>query len=184
MPQKKAVPSACVSANHNVDLTFLCQNFSLFFPPHLLCLSIRTFHRGCHAFPYSACPPPLDVVVFLRLMRLGCFSCCCVCVFEMPSPSSFAGACFSSSGWSWTRTAELVTSGSPLSAGEALWWTPEWWFPQRRTRTKLSWGLVGCVWPVLLMPDNKQTQQFSWVSHAWWDRKWCEPQKEEPWICW
>lgn len=53
-----------------------------------------------------------------------------------------AGACFSSSGWRWMRTAELVTSGSPLSSGAALWWTPEWKFPQRRARTKLSWGAL------------------------------------------
>lgn len=69
----------------------------------------------------------------------------CVCVWCCPV---LAGACFSSSDWGWMRTAELATSGSPLSAGAALWWTPEWWFPQRRTRTKLSWGALRLTWVI------------------------------------
>ncbi len=111
------------------------------------------FSQRLSCVPLLSMPTSTRRCGFQGLMSAGCSSrccmcvcvCVCVCVWCRPV---LAGACFSSPDWSWMRTAELVTSGSPLSAGEALWWTPEWWFPQRRRRTKLSWGGLCLTWVI------------------------------------
>lgn len=66
------------------------------------------------------------------------------------------------------RTAELVTSGSQLSAGGDVMKTRVVGFlggePERSSAGKQF------VWPALKAPDNEQSQQFIYVSHVWRDR--------------
>lgn len=90
----------------------------------------------------------------------------CVLLLYFRCRFVLARTCFSSAHWSGTRTAELVTSGTSLSAEAAQWWTPEWWVfflwgePEQSSAGECS------VWPGLLWLDNKQIQQFSRVSHV------------------
>lgn len=67
------------------------------------------------------------------------------------------------------RTAELVTSGSQLSAGADVMNSRVVGLlggkPERSSAGKHF------VWPELITPDNEQTQQFIYVSHAWTDRQ-------------
>lgn len=76
---------------------------------------------------------------FLGLIRVGVL----LLLFCVLWRSVLARACFPSSGWSCVEITEQVTSGSLLSVGMGLWCTPEWWYSQRVTRTKLRWGV--CV---------------------------------------
>lgn len=152
-----AVPSVCISLIYwlTTRLTWpFSVETSLSFFPHLhfsqtlscvLLLSVPTSSRLC-GFP--------------GLTRKGCFSRSCVCDAlgsSLPEPASHhqAGA-----GWG-------LLSWSPLALRYqlelALWWTPEWCF--LRGKPEQSSAGEMCAWPGLLMLDNKQTQQFSWVSH-------------------
>lgn len=93
-------------------------------------------------------------------MRIGCFSRCCVrdAVPSLPEPASHhqAGA-----GWGLLSWSPLAL---PYQLELALWWTPEWCFLRGKSEQSSAGEL--CVWRGLLMGDNKQTQQFSWVSHV------------------
>lgn len=89
--------------------------------------------------------------------------CVCDAVPSLPEPASHhqAGA-----GWgllSWSPLAfcyQLEQLCDELQSGGFLRGEPEQSSAGER-----------CAWPGLLMLDNKQTQQFSWVSHAHRDRR-------------
>lgn len=93
-------------------------------------------------------------------MRGGCFSRCCVCdaVPSSPVPAFHHQA---EAGW-------RLLSWSPL----ALCYQLEWLSDELQSglpRAKPEQSSAGelSAWSGLLMPDNKQTQQFSWVTHGW-----------------
>lgn len=127
---------------------------SLSFFPHL------HFSQRLSCVPLLSVPTSPRPCGFLGLMRIVCFSSSCVCdalALSLPEPASHhkAGA-----GWG-------LLSWSPLALRYqlelALWWTPEWCFLRGKPEQSSAGEL--CAWPGLLMLDNKQTQQFSWVSH-------------------
>lgn len=152
-----AVPYVCVSLI-NWPTTRLTRPFpvetSLSFCPHL------QFSQSLSCVAFLSAPTSPRRCGFPGLMRIGRFSCSCVwdaLALSLPEPASHhqAGA-----GWG-------LLSWSPLALRYqlelALWWTPEWCFLRGKPEQSSAGEL--CAWPGLLMLDNKQTQQFSWVSH-------------------
>lgn len=147
-----------------MDLTFFCQNFSLFSPWSVVFIHLY-FSQRLSCVPLLSMPTSPRRCGFVGLMRVGCFSRCCVCdaVTSLPEPASHhqPGA-----GWgllSWSPLAfcyQLERLSDELQNGSFLRGEPE----------QSSAGEL-CAWPGLLMQDNKQTQQFSWVSHAYRDRR-------------
>lgn len=112
---------------------------------------------------------------FPGLMRVGCFSRCCMCVCGWCRPVLAGPASHhqTGAGWgllSWSPLAlhyQLERLCDELQRGGFLRGEPE-------QSSAGEWS----AWPGLLMLDNKQTQQFSWVSHTWRGRRGCEPRRK------